>query len=116
MRSRFARELVRAGRLDAPPPGARERAFAWLGLERASPAISRLASGAAVVALLALILGWGPRASAAAPPADQATQCTSGIEAPPCADAAARAAAGARAAAVPTGSSAGGGSFGRSSG
>ena len=116
MRSRFARELVRAGRLDASPRGARERALAAMGLESGSAGLARLVSGAAVVALLALILGWGPQASAAAPPADHTTQCTEGIEAPPCADAAARAAAGGHFLAAPSGSSGSGGSFGRSSG
>jgi hypothetical protein len=116
MSGRFARDLVRAGRADAPPTGARERALAVLGLEGGSAAVSRFASGAALVALLALVLGWAPPASQATVPPDHATQCTDGIEAPPCADAAARAGAGAHAAAAPTGSSGSGGSSGRSSG
>ncbi|HEX8792523.1 MAG TPA: hypothetical protein VF765_16360 [Polyangiaceae bacterium] len=116
MRARFARDLVRAGRLDASPRGARERALALLGLESRSAGLARLASGAALVALLALILSWGPQASAAAAPVDRATQCTEGIEAPPCTDPAARAALGARIVAAPTGSSGGSVSSGRSSG
>jgi hypothetical protein len=116
MSDRFARDLVRAGRADAPRPGARGRALAVLGLEAGAAGLSRFASGAALVALLALVLGWGPPASQAAAPADHAAQCTEGIEAPPCADAGVRLAGGARGAAAPTGSSGSGGSSGRSSG
>lgn len=113
---RFTRDLLRAGRLDAAPRGARDRALAVLGLGSGSAGFARLASGVAVVALLVLILGWAPQASAAGAPVDRATQCTEGIEAPPCIDAAARAAAGARSVAAPSGSSGSGGASGRSSG
>lgn len=116
MRTRFARDLVRAGRADAPLPGARDRALAVLGVESGSQGLARFASGAALVALLAVVLGWGPAASQAPPPADHAAQCTDAIEAPPCADAGARLATGARAAPAPSGSSGSGGTSGRSSG
>jgi hypothetical protein len=116
MRSRFARDLVRAGRADAPPRGARERALAVLGLESGSAGLARFASGAALVALLALVLGWGPPASQTTAPEDHAARCTDAIEAPPCADAGVRLAGGAHGAAAPTGSSGSGGSSGRSSG
>jgi hypothetical protein len=115
MSNRCARDLVRAGRVDAPPPGARERALAVLGVQ-GSTGIARLASGAALVALLALILGWGSPASLATAPVDHAAQCTEGIESPPCADAGMRLAGSARGAVAPTGSSGSGGSSGRSSG
>lgn len=82
MRGRFARDLVRAGRLDAAPHGARERALGALGLEGGSARLSRLASGAALVALLALILSWGPRVAPMASPV--VSECTESIEAPPC--------------------------------
>jgi hypothetical protein len=116
MRSRFARDLVRAGRADAPPPGARERVLAVLGVESRSNGLARVASAGALVALLALVLGWGPPASQTTAPADHAAQCTDAIEAPPCADAGVRLAGGARAAAAPSGSSGSGGPSGRSSG
>jgi hypothetical protein len=117
MSYRFARDLVRAGRADASPPGARERALAALGLESGAAGFTRFASGAALVALLALVLGWGAPASQATAPADHATQCTESIEAPPCTDVAVRlAGGGARSAVAPTGSSGSGGTSGRSSG
>jgi hypothetical protein len=116
MSDRFTRDLVRAARADAPPAGARERAMAALGLESGPGGVARFASGAALVALLALVLGWGSPASQATAPVDHATQCTGGIEAPPCADAGVRLAGGARGATAPTGSSGSGGFSGRSSG
>jgi len=118
MSDRFSRDLVRAGRADAPPSGARERALAALGFESGPAGVGRFASGAALVALLALVLGWGSPASQATVPVDHAVQCTEGIETPPCADAGVRLAGGARAAVAaptaPAGSSSG--SSGRSSG
>ncbi|HTQ43990.1 MAG TPA: hypothetical protein VMI75_14630 [Polyangiaceae bacterium] len=116
MSDRFTRDLVRAGRADASPSGARERALAALGIESGPSGAARFASGAALVALLALVLGWAPPASQAAAPVDHATQCTGGIEAPPCADAGVRLAGGARGPTAPTGSSGSGGYSGRSSG
>lgn len=119
MRGRFARDLVRAGRADASPPGARARALAKLGLQSGSQGLARVASGAALVALLALVLGWGPCASqptATTTPLDHAAQCTDAIEAPPCADAGVRLATGREAPVAPTGSSGSGGWSGRSSG
>ncbi len=82
MRGRFARELVRAGRLDSAPRGARERALAALGLESGSARATRFASGAALVAILALILGWGPPLAPITSPV--VSECTESIEAPPC--------------------------------
>ncbi len=117
MSDRFSRDLVRAGRADAPPSGARERALAALGFEGGPAGTARFASGAALVALVAMVLGWGsPSSQATVPVVDHAVQCTGGIEAPPCADAGVRLAGGARAAAAaaPAGSSSG--SSGRSSG
>jgi hypothetical protein len=117
MSDQFTRDLVRAGRADAPCAGARERALAAMGFESGPAGATRFASGVALVALLALVLGWGSPASPAATPVDNAVQCTEGIEAPPCADAGVRLAGGAHAAAAaPTGSSGSGGSSGRSSG
>jgi len=118
MSDHFTRDLVRAGRADAAPTGARERALAALGFESGPAGVARFASGAALVALLALVLGWGsPASQVAVPVADHAVQCTEGIEAPPCADAGVRLAGGARApAAAATGSSGSGGFSGRSSG
>jgi len=115
MSDRFTRDLVRAGRADAAPTGARERALAALGFESGPAGVARFASGAALVALLALVLGWGSPATQATVPVDHAVQCTEGIEAPPCAEAGVRLAGVARAAAAaPAGSSSG--SSGRSSG
>jgi hypothetical protein len=117
MRDRFARDLVRSGRAEASPPGARDRALVALGLESGAAGITRFASGAALVALLALVLGWGPPASQATEPVDHPTQCTEALEGPPCANAVVRLAGGADQATVaPTGSSGSGGSSGRSSG
>ena len=86
MRDRFARELVRAARLDAPPRGACERALAVLGLQSGSGSFARAASGAALVALAAVVLGWAPPASQPVPQTDSTQQCTDGIESPPCLD------------------------------
>ena len=85
MSARFARSLVRAGMLDAAPRGARERALAALGLESGSTRLSRFASGAALAALLASILSWGPRVAPMASPV--VSECTESIEAPPCPEA-----------------------------
>jgi hypothetical protein len=73
MSDRLARDLVRAGRADASPPGARERALAALGLEGGATGFARAASGAALAALLALVLGGAPPTSQATAPADHAT-------------------------------------------
>jgi len=78
--------------------------------------MARMASGAALVAILTLALGWGPQASPAAAPVDHASQCTGGIEAPPCVEAGLRAAGARTSAVAPTGSSGSGGFSGRSSG
>lgn len=116
MRDRFIRDLVRAGRVETPPSGARERALAVLGVEGGAPGFARFASGAALAALAALALGWGTPASQSIAPADHASQCTEAIEAPPCAGSAIRLAGSARGAAAPSGSSGSGGFSGRSSG